>query len=122
MSNRVRIRRPAVGVLALALLLGAPAFAGSDSPAEAPAETATRVRGEVYALLMRAEMNQRRGEYRNAAADLRKAVELQPDDPQILIECAELLERMGRLREAEDLGRHAMEIDPESVEAIWFVL
>jgi len=100
---------------------------GSSTMAE-PAETeaerleeATRVRGEVYALLMRALLAQRRGEYRNAAGDIRKAIELRPRDPAVLIQGADLLERMGRLRDAEDLARKALGIDPNSTDALSFV-
>jgi tetratricopeptide (TPR) repeat protein len=75
----------------------------------------------VYALLMRALLAQRRGEYRNAAGDIRKAIELQPRDPAVLIQGADLLERMGRLRDAEELARKALSIDPNSTEAILFV-
>jgi tetratricopeptide (TPR) repeat protein len=32
-----------------------------------------------------------------------------------------MLERMGRLRDAEELARRALEIDPDSIEALWFV-
>jgi tetratricopeptide (TPR) repeat protein len=111
-------------VLAGLLLMGAlglPSLAEPGGKADEPAEDATRVRGEVCSLLMRALMAQRRGEYRNAAGDIRKAIDLRPRDPAVLIQGAELLERMGRLRDAEDLARRAMEIDPDSTEALTFV-
>ena len=89
---------------------------------EAPAVTdMTAVRGEVYALLMRAVLSQRAGEYRSAAADVRRATELQPDDAGVLIQGAQLLERMGRVKDAEDLARHALSLDENNVEALWFV-
>ncbi|HXV75360.1 MAG TPA: tetratricopeptide repeat protein, partial [Candidatus Polarisedimenticolaceae bacterium] len=111
--------RIALGLLASVLLLGVPApppaAAGPDRIEE------TRARGEVYALLMRALMAQRRGEYKNAAADVRKAIEIRPEDPAVLIQGAELLERMGRMRDAEELARQALALDPDNIEALWFV-
>lgn len=111
-------------VLAGLLLLVAAATPAAAQPAESSEKTldeGTRIRGEVYALLMRALMSQRRGEYRSAAADIRKAIELRPQDPAVLIQGADLLERMGRLRDAEDLARQALAIDPNSQDALMFV-
>jgi len=111
-------------VLAGLLLLVATAPRVTAQPAEGSELTldeATRVRGEVYALFMRALLSQRRGEYRSAGADIRKAIELRPEDPAVLIQGADLLERMGRLRDAEDLARRALGIDPNSNDALMFV-
>ena len=46
---------------------------------------------------------------------------MRPEDPAVLIQGADLLERMGRLRDAEDLARRAFEIDPDSIDAMIFV-
>jgi tetratricopeptide (TPR) repeat protein len=114
-----------VSLVLAGLLLVVPAVPSlSAQPAatgEQSLEEGTRIRGEVYALLMHALMSQRRGEYRTAAADIRKAIELRPADPAVLIQGADLLERMGRLRDAEDLARRALEIAPDSEDALMFV-
>jgi tetratricopeptide (TPR) repeat protein len=82
---------------------------------------ASDTRAEVYALLMRAVIAQRQGEYKSAAGDIRRAIELRPDDPAVLIQGAELFERIGRLKEAEELARQALALDPDNIEALWFV-
>ena len=61
----------------LLLVAGAPRVAAQPAASSEPdQDEATRVRGEVYSLLMRALLSQRRGEYRSAAGDIRKAIEL----------------------------------------------
>ena len=114
-----------VSLVLVGLLLvvpAAPPLSAESSEAGAQSvDEGTRIRGEVYALLMHALMAQRRGEYRTAAADIRQAIDLRPEDPAVLIQGADLLERMGRLREAEDLARQALEIAPTSEDALMFV-
>jgi tetratricopeptide (TPR) repeat protein len=109
-----------VGLL-LVVATAPPLTAQSGETSDQSLDEGTRVRGEVYALLMQALMAQRRGEYRSAAGDIRKAIELRPQDPAVLIQGADLLERMGRLRDAEDLARRALEVDPDSIDALMFV-
>jgi tetratricopeptide (TPR) repeat protein len=121
MSMKARTATVVLAALAIMVVVGPTPLARSAKTEASVVDETTRVRGEVYALFMRALMAQRRGEYRSAASDVRKAVELQPDSPPVLIQGAELLERMGRLRDAEEMARRALELDPENIETLWFV-
>jgi tetratricopeptide (TPR) repeat protein len=121
MPSKTRVVSLVLAGLVLLVAITSRVTAEPSKSAEPTPDEVTRVRGEVYSLLMRALMSQRRGEYRSAAGDIRKAIELRPEDPAVLIQGADLLERMGRLRDAEDLARQALEIDPDSTDALMFV-
>lgn len=139
--RRPRLRpRRLLPALTLALLAGAlgpaPARAqtgeaGDGAPA-APAapvvepvapgeESATERRGRAYAHMMRAVFASRRGEFRQASAEIRKAIDLQPSSIEAHIQGAEMLLWMGRRAEAEQLGRRALELDGESADALAFL-
>ena len=94
-----------------------PVVAAPEHPAGAKPsstlESATETRGRVYAHLMRAQLAQRRGQYRSAAAEVRRAAELQPHDAEVLIEGAEPFQRMGRLQDAEEFARRALALEPQ---------
>ncbi|MCP3979906.1 MAG: tetratricopeptide repeat protein [bacterium] len=122
-TRRVRIG-VAVAVVLTAALLPLPAFSGPDTSKRSdsvepldPSES----RGKAYALLMRSLFAARRGEFRAAMGEIRKAIELQPDSVQAHIQGAELLLWMGRSNEAEQLGNRALELAPEDAEAIRFM-
>jgi len=121
MPSNARVVSLVLAGLLLLVAATSPVTAQQAESSEPTPDDATRVRGEVYSLLMRALLSQRRGQYRSAAGDIRKAIELRPEDPAVLIQGADLLERMGRLRDAEELARRALEIDSNSIDALMFV-
>jgi len=121
----MRARRSSLRVGAAGLVL-ALAVSGASVPAaeqtDAPAiDASTRARGDAYAYLMRAIFAARRGEFRAAAGDVRRAIRLQPDSPAVYIEGAALLRSMGRHDEAGQLGRQALALDPDNPETLRFV-
>jgi tetratricopeptide (TPR) repeat protein len=95
--------------------------ASSGHPAPDAVAEDTLVRGEVYALLMDASLAERRGEYRTAGADIRRAIELKPDEPDVLIQAAELLESMGRVKESDELARRSLTLDGDHVATLYFL-
>ena len=75
-------------------------------------------RGEVYARFMRAVLAEQHGDYREAASEVRRATETMPRTPEVLVEGARLLSRMGRLEDAEALAERALAIDAEDRDAL----
>ena len=98
-----------------------PLGAGPAHPAPGALSDDTLVRGEVYALLMDASLAERRGEYRTAGADIRRAIELKPEEPDVLIQAAELLETMGRVKESDELARRSLTLDGNHVPTLYFL-
>ena len=78
-------------------------------------------RGEAYTHLMRSLFAARRGEFRVATSEIRKAIELQPDSPQVHIQGASLMLWMGRTADAEELARKALDVKAEDPEALRFL-
>jgi tetratricopeptide (TPR) repeat protein len=70
---------------------------------------------------MRSLFALRKSEYDKAAEEVRRAVELQPDSPELCIQGASLLRRMGHYSEAEELARKALELAPDQPNAIQLV-
>ena len=101
-------------VAGLAALLWAPAapMLAETPPADDPLAPSYQ-RGEAYARMMRAMLAARRGEFSAAAEELRQAIELQPESPELLIEAADLLLWTGRRSEAEKVARQAQKVDPQ---------
>jgi tetratricopeptide (TPR) repeat protein len=58
-----------------------------------------------------------RGLWAQALASLRRALELDPNDVQVLVDAANALKALGRAREAAPLYQRALELDPRSSEA-----
>jgi tetratricopeptide (TPR) repeat protein len=115
-------------VVSLALLLsiaviGAPGADAQSAAGSAEPTTAspTDAKAEAYALLMRSILIARRGEFRAAAQEIRRAIEKNPESTALIIEGAELMLWMGRRQEAEELARHAVELDPEDPGSIRFL-
>ena len=61
----------------------------------------------------------RRG--RATAAEVRRAIKLQPEEPAVYIEGASLLRSIGRYQDAEQLARQALTVDPSNGEALRFL-
>lgn len=121
-----RMFRTVAAAAALVALLAAPIGAtpvrGGDEVQD-PAARAAEIdpRGAAYAHLMRATLAVKRGESREAADEIERAVELQPESSALRIEAAELLRRLGRRQDARDMGRQALELDPDSPRALRFL-
>jgi len=92
-----------------------------EEPQGDAAELATAARGTSYAHLMRAMFAARRGATRIATQEIQSAIKLQPRSPGVRIQGATLLLWMGRGIEAEELGRQALELAPDNLEAVRFV-
>jgi tetratricopeptide (TPR) repeat protein len=92
--------------------------AAAPEPVAAPAADAE---GEAYGRLMRAVLIARRGEFREAVGEVRQAIALQPDAPDLLVVGADLMLWMGRRQEAEELCHRALELDPTFRPAIRFL-
>jgi len=103
-----RVRAAALLVLIPAALL-APPLAAADEIAK---------RGEVLARFMRAVLAEQRGDYRGAVTEIRRATETLPGSPEVLVEGAKLLHRMGRVADAEEFAERALVHDPASREAL----
>jgi len=56
-------------------------------------------------------------DWRGAEASLRRALQLAPEDSQLLILAATLMQNLGQLEEAAALARQALALDPLNVEA-----
>lgn len=109
----------AVLVLVSAAAAGEPAAAREALRSAEP--VVDEARGDAYAHLMRSVFAARRGEFRAAAAEIRDAIALKPESAALRIQGAELLLWMGRRQDAEQMGREALELDPESPDALRFV-
>lgn len=120
---RKRWRGILVLLALVAVLGGIPAsLAQAPEDAERPApRTSTEARGEAYAHLMRSMFAARRGEFRTAATEIRRAIKLQPESPAVYIEGASLLRSMGRVSEAEQLARQALDVAPAYADALRFL-
>jgi len=113
-----------LGLVALALVLMTGPAAVLSVPAaraEQPELDAASARGEAYAHLMRALLAARRGEFRTATAEVRRAIKVQPDVPEVYIEGASLLRSIGRYQDAEQLARQALTVDPSNGDALRFL-
>lgn len=95
--------------------------AHGPAAAESGAETDTARRGKAYAHMMRAVFASRRGEFRAAGAEIRAAIDLQPDSVEVHVQGAEMMRWMGRQEEAERLAAQALKLEPESAKAISFL-
>jgi tetratricopeptide (TPR) repeat protein len=71
--------------------------------------------------MMRAVMAARRGEFGAASTEIQNALDAQPNDPDLLVQAAELQSWTGRAVQAEKLARRAVEIDPDHMEALKFL-
>jgi tetratricopeptide (TPR) repeat protein len=108
-------------VLAVATVFGL-AAAGSSEAESAPRPAPfAQARAAAYAHLMRALIAARQGEFTLAAAQLHQALERQPDEPDLLVEAADLFSAIGRGGEAERLARRALDLAPEHGGALRFV-
>jgi tetratricopeptide (TPR) repeat protein len=110
--------------LTLATLLG-PTLGAAAVPEPAPdrdGTVTTRERGEAYARLMRAVFSVRRGEVGRAVEEVREALALVPDSPDLLTEAANLLlQWTGRVGDSERLARRALELDGDHEGATRFL-
>jgi tetratricopeptide (TPR) repeat protein len=116
-----RIRRRWILGLTCGLACGVflPATSFADPPRPAAAEARSwEARGEAYAHLMRSLFAARRGEFRVAESEVRKAVALLPDSAEVRVQGAALLQRMGRIGDAEELARDALKLDARHAEAL----
>jgi tetratricopeptide (TPR) repeat protein len=115
---------PALLAAIAALAVPGPAPAQTADPAaveRAPFAGSYR-RGEAYARLMRAMAAVRKGEVAAAVEEIQGAVRLEPDSPELLVEAAELLQQWtGRVGEAEELARRALDLDPGNERALQFL-
>jgi tetratricopeptide (TPR) repeat protein len=109
-------------ILVVAVCAAAPrqSYARQYEEAAKPA-TSTEARGKAYAHLMRSLFAVRRGAARAAAEEIRSAIDLMPESSDVRIQGARLLLAIDRWTEAEELGRQALQLDPENVDAIRFV-
>lgn len=112
-----------VSMLALLLLLAlpSPAAAGPTTDGGEAVPNPASQRGRAYAHMMRSMFAARRGEFRAAAGEIRRAIELQPDSIEVRLQGALMMNAMGRRAEAEQIAEQALEIDPESNEALKFL-
>ncbi|HKQ60678.1 MAG TPA: tetratricopeptide repeat protein, partial [Candidatus Polarisedimenticolaceae bacterium] len=122
MSERRRAMRAGAVVFAAAgLLVGAlPARGGdADNPrGEAEARAASDRRGEAYARLMRALLMARRGAFGEAAHELDRAIELQPEAADLYVQAAALEMSMGRRADAERLASRALALEKDNLDAL----
>ena len=114
---------PAIAALILGLLATGPqTSAGKEERGdEAARELASLRRGEAYAHLMRSLFAARRGEFSAVSDEIRSALELQPDSPDLLVESARMLLLTGREVEAARLARRALELDDDHSRAVRFL-
>ncbi len=93
-----------------------------ERPTGQEQETTTGQRGEAYTYLMRSLFSVRRGEVGAAVDEIHQALQLAPDSPDLLAEAAVLLmEWIGRVGEAEQLARRALELDADHTGALLFL-
>lgn len=115
-------RSLAVLILAAALCAAGSREAYGRQPEQPPkAATTTEARGKAYSHLMRSLFAVRRGAARAAAEEIRSAIDLMPESADVRIQGARLLLAVDRWQEAEELGRQALELDPDNLDAIRFV-
>jgi len=82
----------------------------------------TQERGQAYTHLMQALVDARGGEVTTAVEGVRRALELVPNSPDLLAECADLLlQWTGRVDEAEGLARRALALNEDHVGATRFL-
>lgn len=70
---------------------------------------------------MRSLFAARRGDTTAASEEIRRALELEPSSPELLMEAADLLVWMGRRPDGERLARRVLEMDPQNGQALRFV-
>lgn len=116
--HRVRVR--AAVTVGLFLLLVPVATRAQAPPATGSVEASVE-RGDAYTHLMRALLAARRGENRNAATEIRRAIELQPQSADVRVQGATLLERIGRRSEALEVARDALVLDPDHPDTLRFL-
>lgn len=109
------------GLMVACTLLPAAAARAPESKGQDVISPEVETRGEAYGRLMRAVLAARRGEFKEATAEVRQAVALEPESADLLIEGAGLLLWMGRRQEAEELGQRALTLAPTRPGAIRFV-
>ena len=110
--------------LALLLVVAAPwSHAAESDPTQDRGSSADSrdARSAAYAHMMRAVMAARRGEFGAASTEIQNALDAQPNDPDLLVQAAELQSWTGRAVQAEKLARRAVEIDPDHMEALKFL-
>lgn len=117
-STSLKIARALVPSLLLVSLAWPAHAENAEVP---PARDAVELRGEVYATLMRAMLAARDGEFREAASEVRRAVELNPESVELRIEAADLLNRIGRRDEAVAVAREALASNPEDPGVLLFL-
>ncbi len=104
--------RPAVGAEGGAVRPpGAPLIRADDATADSIR------RGDAYAHLVAAGLAVSRGRGTDAVRELDQAVALAPDSPGLLAQGAGLLAMLGRRADADRLARHALELEPNQLEA-----
>jgi tetratricopeptide (TPR) repeat protein len=114
MDRATRASGDRIHNLAGVVLLASAALAASAAHAADDGDK----RGQVFARFMRAVLAEQRGDYRSAAAEVRRATETLPRSPDVLVEGARLLERMGRVTDAEVLAERALTIDANDRDAL----
>ena len=80
--------------------LGPPALGAGESSTASP--TPAELRGEAYGHLMRSLFAAKRGELRSAGEEIQAAIKLQPDSPELHVQAAQMIYRLGRTADAEE--------------------
>ena len=119
--SAVRLRRWLAAACVVATLASAGLAADTDGVSPYAGTDPTSDRGRGYALLMRSLFFARGGDAERAEAEVRKALALAPDSPDLLIEAADVLASIDRAAEAERLARAALDIAPTFRPAVLFL-
>jgi tetratricopeptide (TPR) repeat protein len=93
----------------------------STAAATPDSADATGGRGRAYAHLMRSLFLAREGDMRKAETEARAALEIEPREPELLLQVAEVFAAIGLGDEAEQLARKALDIDAEFRPALRFL-
>lgn len=67
--------------------------------------------------LLQSQLLKTHNDFKQAAEKLRKALALQPDDPELIYDLAMTIEKFGELEEYEQLLRRVIQLKPDSAHA-----
>jgi tetratricopeptide (TPR) repeat protein len=120
MSRHQKAALLACFLLVVGLCASFPALAdeNAETVAEDAALSAIEIKGQTYSHLMRALFASQRGESRLVSVEIRKAIELQPDNPDLHLQGAGMLLALGRSYEAEQLIQRVLINDAEHIGAM----